>query len=72
MNKVKRLNIPSVGEDVVKLSYIASGSVKCYSYSCKQFGNILSLNIQLPYDPTTSFLGSYSKEINTYPQMMCK
>lgn len=57
-------------------AYIAGGNVKRYNHSGKQFGSFLKqttittttkthLNLQLPYDPGTSFQGIYPRQMKT-------
>lgn len=71
MAAVKNITMPNSSEDTKKLEppYMAVGYMKWY----KHFGNGLEvtflvflffkLNINLPYDPTIPFLGSYQREI---------
>lgn len=50
----------------LKLSDVAGGNIKWYSYFGKQFG-VFKLNIHSPYDPAILLLDIYQREMKTCP-----
>ena len=72
--KLKRLTIPSTGEEVEELepSYTTGGTIKQYKYFEKHFDSFQHINLiykfkQIPtYDPATLLPDIYSREMKTY------
>lgn len=59
--------ISNACKDTKKLShlYVVSGNIKWYNHS--EYGSFLqNLSICLPYNPTNTFPGIYSREMKAY------
>lgn len=60
------LHFNSQVSEKLEPSYIAGGNARLYSYLGKQLTVLITLNINLAFNPTIPLLGIYQKEMKIY------